>query len=364
MEKTFKLGETVGVKVEGQVYGKSPAMEVLPDIRKANAEGLTELEKLANANMPPLITDELIAKLKAEAPAPEPAPSPAIAPEPAPAPAKEPAPPKGSVVVKAGATGALVPTTIQEAWLFCQRMAMSYTLPPAFYALPKLPDGAIIGPVNILEVATARAFQALQLGMEVGLPPAQAIQSVLVLNGIGTIWGDAQLALVVNSGEAVYVKEYTEGGDMFADGAANVEFTWVCETLRKGESEPLITKFSIADAIRANLWGAKTWKTHPGRMGKYKARAFCLRDKYPDVLKGLCHSTEEMQGELVDITPRPDHTTPMNPAEKLSSTLNNDMLKQVATGEQPATATKNPGAVYTEQSPPFSEKENDHAKTN
>lgn len=288
-----------------------------------------------------------------EAPPPPPAPP---APPPAPAAAPAAQAPKGSVVVKAGATGALVPTTIQEAWLFCQRMAMSYTLPPAMYAIPKLPDGMDTGPINIMEVATARAFQALQLGMEAGLPPGQAIQSVLVLNGIGTLWGDAQLALVINSGLCEDFTETTEG-EMFSNGQPNKDYAWICTTKRRGDAAPYTVRFTIGDAQRANLWDKKTWKTHPGRLGMYKARAFCLRDKYPDVLKGLCHSTEEMEGEIIDATP--SNVTPPNPAEKLSSMLQGDMLQQVA----PLPEQVKPAKAYTVDSPPFAEtKEATHAE--
>ena len=39
-------------------------------------------------------------------------------------------------------------------------------------------------------------------------------------------------------------------------------------------------------------------------MMTYKARAFCLRTLFPDVLKGL-HSKEEMEGEIIDMKASP-----------------------------------------------------------
>lgn len=242
-------------------------------------------------------------------------------------------PVKGQVVVSAGSKiQGLVPTTIQEAWLFCSKMAESFSLPEAYYKKPKLPEGMKEDQLpNIMNIATSRAMQAMQLGMEVGLPPAQAIQSVLIMNGVGTIWGDSQLGLVLGSGRAEYVKEYTENAPMMlSDGKPNPLYTWVCETKRKGVSEPYFGRFTIADAIKAGLWGktssggrASTWVTHPGRMGKYKARAFCLRDVYADVLKGLCHSREEMEGEMLDITPNGSAITPANSSTDLSKLLEN-----------------------------------------
>lgn len=250
---------------------------------------------------------------------------------------------KGAVVVKAGSDIlALVPTTMQEAYLFCNKMAQSFNLPPAFYAKPKTPEGMNEKDMpHAIDVATARAMHAMQLGMEVGLPPAQAIQSIIVTNGVGTLWGDTQLALVLSSGKAEYVREYTEGGDMWLDAdqkKPNLAYTWICETKRKGAPAPIMAKFSIADAQRAGLWDKRgkpyngqegkpsTWITHPNRMGKYKARAFCLRDVYPDVLKGLSHSREEMEGEVIDVTPSAGATdlSPTNPSEKLNAILEKD----------------------------------------
>ena len=232
---------------------------------------------------------------------------------------------RGQVVVRAGnKIEGLVPTTIQEAWLFCQKMAQSFSLPEAYYKKPKLPEGMREDQLpNIMDIATSRAMQAMQLGMEVGLPPAQAIQSVLIMNGVGTIWGDSQLALVLGSGKAEYVKEYSENAPMLTqEGKPNQSYTWVCETKRKGVSEPYYGRFSVADAIKAGLWSkGRTWATHPDRMGKYKARAFCLRDVYADVLKGLCHSQEEFEGETIETTPHGSETTPENPAAELTKIL-------------------------------------------
>lgn len=239
--------------------------------------------------------------------------------------------PRNSVSVRSGAEiRPLIPTTLDEAYRFAKMMALTYNLPEAYYAAPRkevIDDLAF----DKIEVATMRAIHAIQLGAEVGIPPAQAIQSILVLNGIGTLWGDAQLGLVIASGKAEFIKEYTEGGNLWEtidknDKSRNVPnraYTWVFETKRKGSAEPSITKFSIADAIHAGIWGKKSWATHPDRMGKYKARAFGLRDVYADVLKGLAHSVEEFEGETIDVTPNGSKITPAASSTQLSALLEN-----------------------------------------
>jgi hypothetical protein len=152
------------------------------------------------------------------------------------------------------------------------------------------------------------AFAALTLGMEVGLPPMRSLQSIAVVNGTPCIYGDAQLALVKASGHLIHFKEYYEGTE------GQDDFCAVCELQREGDGDITTEKFSIKDAKNAKLWGKTgTWQTHPKRMLRYKARAFALRDKFADILLGLTHSVEEMQGEgLKDVTPSKTANIPDN----------------------------------------------------
>jgi hypothetical protein len=126
---------------------------------------------------------------------------------------------------------------------------------------------------------------AIQHGSEVGLSPMQSLQSIAVINGRPTIWGDAALALVQSSSQCLYVREYTEGeGD---------SLTAVCEVQRRGYPQPTVAKFSVADAKKAGLWG-KTgpWSQYPSRMLGLRARGFALRNAFADALRGLVTAEE------------------------------------------------------------------------
>lgn len=131
-------------------------------------------------------------------------------------------------------------------------------------------------------------FVAVQMGMEVGLSPMQAVQNIASINGRPTIWGDAMLGLVRGSGLMEAIKEDRQGeGD---------QMEAICQVWRKDEEEPAVGRFSVADAKRAQLWGKPgPWTQYPKRMLQMRARAFALRDKFPDVLKGL-HAREEFEG--------------------------------------------------------------------
>lgn len=129
---------------------------------------------------------------------------------------------------------------------------------------------------------------AIQMGLEVGLLPMQALQNIAVINGRPCIWGDAQLALVRGSGHMEWMKE---SGDM--------EYA-TCEVKRFGDPNPVSQTFRKTDAQRAGLWEkVGPWKQYPKRMLQMRARGFALRDLFPDVLKGI-QSREEVQ-DIIDI---------------------------------------------------------------
>jgi len=151
---------------------------------------------------------------------------------------------------------------------------------------------------------------AIQHGSEVGLSPMQSLQSIAVINGRPTIWGDAALALVQSSPVCEYVKEYTEGqGD---------NLTAVCEAKRRGYPAPTVSRFSMADAKRAGLAGkAGPWSQYPERMLALRARGFALRNAFADALRGLITAEEAQDypqpvvaSEPVVVRPKFDNDEP------------------------------------------------------
>ena len=126
---------------------------------------------------------------------------------------------------------------------------------------------------------------AIQHGSEVGLSPMQSLQSIAVINGRPTIWGDAALALVQSSPVCEYVVEHLEG-----DGDS---LTAVCEAKRRGYPQSTVVRFSLADAKRAGLAGkAGPWTQYPARMLQLRARGFALRNAFADALRGLITAEE------------------------------------------------------------------------
>ncbi len=163
---------------------------------------------------------------------------------------------------------------------------------------------------------------AIQHGSEVGLSPMQSLQSIAVINGRPTIWGDAALALVQASPVCEYVREYTEG-----DGD---NLTAVCEAKRRGYPAPTVSRFSMADAKRAGLAGKSgPWSAYPARMLALRARGFALRNAFADALRGLITAEEAQDYPTAEpATARPKATLAGNGIE----------VHHVATFEPPTPA--------------------------
>jgi hypothetical protein len=148
------------------------------------------------------------------------------------------------------------------------------------------------------------AMVAIMHGMEVGFTPMAALQSISVINGRPTIWGDGALGLVQSSG-------LMESFDEAIDGEGEARKA-TCTVKRKGDAKPKVGKFSVADAKKANLWGKSgPWQTYPDRMLQMRARGFALRDGFADVLRGLGIAEEVRDTPAMhDITPPPPPPPP------------------------------------------------------
>jgi hypothetical protein len=139
---------------------------------------------------------------------------------------------------------------------------------------------------------------AILAGLEVGLRPLQAVQSIYIVNGRPQLFGDALVAVIRASGKCEYVKEWIEG--------SGESLTAWCETKRRDEAEPIKGSFSWAMAKRAGLAGKEgPWSQYPARMLKTRARNFVLRDAFADVLRGLSNDEDEPL-DVGSITPRDD----------------------------------------------------------
>ncbi|MEO5367463.1 MAG: recombinase RecT [Magnetococcus sp. WYHC-3] len=198
---------------------------------------------------------------------------------------KDATPHKESIDTAMTTSGGLVPKNLDQLWRLANIMAKSGLMPKGL----QTPEAVCV---------------AIQMGLEVGLSPMQAVQNIAIINNRPSIWGDAGLALVEASTLLEDFKETItqENGNIVA----------TCWAKRKGRKTPVERTFTTEDAKQANLHKKEgPWQQYPKRMTQMRARWWVLRDLFPDVLKGL-KAAEEVQ-DYVDMVPVVE--SPFQPAE-------------------------------------------------
>lgn len=181
-----------------------------------------------------------------------------------------------------------------------------------------------------------QVFIAVQLGFEIGLSPMQALNSIAVINGRPTLYGDALPALAWASG---VLEEFREWIGSDADQGAKPkdidDTTAYCLTRRKGQTEPRVTKFSVAMAKRAGLWGKSgPWSQYPQRMLQMRARSWNFRDNLADVLKGMA-----VREEVADFAVVVDRPAPSVPAPEKGEYSLHEPEQPAPADDQPTDST-------------------------
>jgi len=196
------------------------------------------------------------------------------------------------------AMGFLTPANLGEAMEMAKILADSSIVPKDFQGRPG----------NVLI--------ACQWGAELGLQPLQAMQSIAVINGRPSIWGDAMLGLVQGSGLLDSIHE-----EISDDGKVAT-----CTLRRRGHAQPISRTFTMEDADRAGLSRKDgPWKQYPKRMLQLRARAFALRDGFADVLRGVAIAEEARDTPVMrDVTP---DDAPVSTAEKVRTKVSTKKAK-------------------------------------
>ena len=180
-------------------------------------------------------------------------------------------------LVSGGRVAAIVPADFESAYRLATVVVRSGMSPKS---------------LDTIEKATV----AILHGLELGLTPMAALQSIAVVNGMPTVYGDGLLALVRGSGLLEDIQETCESDDQGPTIA-------VCKVKRAGQQSWTVQTFTRPQAMRAGLWKkAGPWTQYPSRMMQMRARSWALRDAFADVLRGI--SSAEEAADMVDVTAR------------------------------------------------------------
>src|SRR5580700_7840306 len=169
----------------------------------------------------------------------------------------------------------MVPKSIAEVRELARLIALAEWAPDAYRDL----DGNYV---------QQKIELAIMHGATVGLGPIAAVQSIAVIDGMPTIWGDGALSIVERSGLLEdMLEEYQSDPE---EGLAAI-----CTMRRRRRPTPIQNRFSMAMAEQAQLTRKEgPWQSYPQRMLKMRARSWSIRDGFADVLRGL-HIREEVE---------------------------------------------------------------------
>lgn len=168
------------------------------------------------------------------------------------------------------------------------------------------------------EATEARATMIIMQGMEIGLPPMQAVQLIAMINGRMTVHSEGVPSTLLSKGFKIK-QEFV--GVPYED-----TFKAVC-TLTRPDGQVFVGEFSVSDAKEAGLWSDQpkikrktrngfyeadndsAWYRYKKRMLWARALGFATKDGGADAMRGLMirEEVEDMirSGEIVDITPVP-----------------------------------------------------------
>lgn len=211
----------------------------------------------------------------------------------------------------------LAPASLEEAWRMASFMAKSELVPKSYQGKP---NDILVG---------------IQYGMELGFAPMQSLQSIAVINGRPSVWGDGFLALIMCSPLYQDHEEYFEVDGKRVDAITPEDLKKdttraVCVFHRAGKSTPNRRDFSVGKAKTAGLWGKQgPWQNYPDVMLTMRARSFCGRATFPDLLRGI-RTAEEAFDTPTEIVGEPE---PAKEVRRLSET------QPAADASTPAAAT-------------------------
>lgn len=159
-------------------------------------------------------------------------------------------------------------------------------------------------------------------GASMGMKPIQAINGIAMINGHPTLHSDSIPCVVMASGLVNGMRyKFTGDGDTLA---------CTFYVRRKGIEEYQEWTYSMDDAKKAGLLTNPVWQKHTKKMLFNRARTWCFRNTFPDVIGNIYTKDEIEDAEFETIPERkPIDDTP--PEERYKTMSLNEPPKEEKT---------------------------------
>lgn len=186
-----------------------------------------------------------------------------------------------------------VPPKIADGVIQLESMADVMKMAQHYFKAGMVPDAFFQNTGNKQEIVIRRVAVAIEYGMGVGFTPLQSLAWIMPINGRPMLWGDGVMSLVAQH------KAYGGHRVTWTENDSSVTF----EVCRVNAGLPCWSgwTYTMADAKLAGLLGkGMAWPKHTRRMMFNRARAFALRDAFPDALRGAGLADEVLDDQLAE----------------------------------------------------------------
>lgn len=151
------------------------------------------------------------------------------------------------------------------------------------------------------------AWARMCVGVEMKMRPMQALNGIAIVNGRPTLHTDSIPSIIAASGLLE-----DQGHEFIGEGDKLACRFW-CK--KRGLNTVQEWTYSVADARAAGLMSRETWKNHLRKMLFNRARTYCLRNTFPEVL-GNMYDTEEATEFSYEEKTNNDLAQPLDEAPK------------------------------------------------
>ena len=177
--------------------------------------------------------------------------------------------------------------SMAEVWRFAEIISTSPLVPKDFQSRP------------------ASVLLAIEWGVELGIPPLQALQNIAVINGKPSIYGELGMALVQQRAGIDLVRFETS-----YDSDKKIARVVIERKNPSGDSITADESFSWQDAVAAGLAGKDTYKSYPNNMLTWRAFWRAAKRTYSDLLRGMpgreeLEAVEDMRPATVTVSDAP-----------------------------------------------------------
>lgn len=170
------------------------------------------------------------------------------------------------------------------------------------------------------------ALARVAVGIEMGMRPMQALNGIAMIDGKPALHTDSIPSIVAASGLL------EDQGHEFKGQGDNLTCRYWCK--KKGLQTEQYWEYSVADVKAAGLLSRPIWRAHLRKMLFNRARTYCLRNTFPEVLGNMYDSEEASEFTTENTNDAPNLAMPAEEPKKRTRKVKEETIQEPKEIEQ------------------------------